>query len=197
MADGAYLLGVSPPTLRECLDRPDRMIGDPMLALLVWLLLTCPETRFLAPFPAPAAVYPAFLEAAATAAGARPLLERCPSGPAAFGVLLGRSRARALRWLAPAAQPAQPPVARLALALRWLLENHGAAGLDAWVDRVRVEADARRLDLAATASWERAGAPEPEPDPALDPRDPPDDASPKRGRGRPRKGPPDAAGPPD
>ena len=194
-ADGAYLLGLGPPTLRECLDRPDRMIGDPMLALLVWLLLTFPEARFLTPFPAPAAVYPAFLEAAAAAVGARPLLERCPSAPAAFGVLLGRSRARALRWLASAAQPAQPPVARLALALSRVLEHHGAAGLDAWVDQVRVEADARRRDPAATASWERAGAPEP--DPALDPRDPPDDASPTRGRGRPRKGPPDPAGPPD
>lgn len=193
VADGAYLLGLSPPTLRECLDRPDRTVGDPMLALLVWLLLTFPETRFLAPFPAPAAVYPAFLEAAATAAGARPLLERCPSGPAAFGVLLGRSGARALRWLAPAAQPAQPPVARLALALSRVLERHGAAGLDAWVDQVRVEADARRRDPAATASWERAGAPEP----GLDPRDSPDDASPTRGRGRPRKRPPDASGPPD
>ena len=197
-ADGAYLLGVSPPKLRDYLEYPDRTIDDPALALLVWLLQTYPETRFLTLFPASAAVYPRFLEAAARARRARPLLEQYPTGPAAFGVLLGRSRPRAQRWLAKTdARPAPPPIARLLFALRWLLDTHGPDGLDAWADQLRVEAEARRLDPAALPSWETA-APAP---PALSddpgPEPPPSDpgGGSKRPRGRPRKRPSDAPPP--
>lgn len=188
-ADGAYLLGVSAPKFREYLDRPDRMIDDPTVALLIWLLWAYPEIRFLTPFPTPAAVYPQFLDAAAQTAAARPLLARYPSGPAAFGVLLGRSRARAQRWLAKTGeQPPQPPVARLLFALRWLLAAHGAAGLDAWVNQARIEARARGLDPDAMTSW-NAFSPSPDPpDPPPSPAAPTPAARPsKRPRGRPRK----------
>lgn len=157
--EAAYQLGLHVPKYRAYLDPPDRLLDDPALSLLVWALLTYPETRFLAAFPAPADVYPLFRDTAAHCGTAAPFLSQYRSGTAAFGVLLGRSPHRMTRWQAGSApQPAQPVVVRLLAVLRELLQRFDGPGLDAWVEQVGIEATARGLDPTYLPSWEQKPA---------------------------------------
>jgi hypothetical protein len=151
--DMCYLLGLS--DLKWCAyTHPDRIrepLGDPAVALLVWLLVRYPETFFLPAFPSPREVYPLYDRLAARADAPLYL------GKTAFGLLLGREIGSATRWLAPAGSPAiAPTVARLLFVFQNRLRTCGVVGLEEWVADARREAEARGLDLRGKmTSWFR------------------------------------------
>jgi hypothetical protein len=154
--DMCYLLGLS--DLKWCTyTHPDRIrepLGDPAVALLVWLLVRYPETFFLPAFPSPREVYPLYDRLAARADSPLYL------GKTAFGLLLGREIGSATRWLAPAGSPAiAPTVARLLFVFQSRLRTHGVVGLEEWVTDAQREAEARGLDLRGKmTSWFRMDA---------------------------------------
>lgn len=152
-----YLLGLSVPKWNHYLNHPDAPLNDPTVALLVWLLATCPETRFLPRFPEPAEVLPLYLETARQSTKRLGAIRKTKLGKTAFGLLVGREVTSANRWLAEhQTRLPSPQVYRLLFVLRNALWAHGVSGFDAWVERVELEAAARGLTLSSRmTSWSR------------------------------------------
>ena len=163
--DMCYLLGLS--DLKWCrYTHPDHVrepLGDPAVALLVWLLVRYPETFFLPAFPSPREVYPLYDRLAGQSGPAAGADAPLYLGKTAFGLLLGREIGSATRWLAPAGSPAiAPTVARLLFVFQNRLRTHGVVGLEEWVADARREAEARGLDLRGKmTSWFRMDARQP------------------------------------
>ena len=160
--DMCYLLGLS--DLKWCTyTHPDRIrepLGDPAVALLVWLLVRYPEAFFLPAFPTPREVYPLYDRLAGQSGPGAGADAPLYLGKTAFGLLLGREIGSASRWLAPAGSPAiAPTVARLLFVFQSRLRTHGVVGLEEWVADARREAEARGLDLRGKmTSWFRMDA---------------------------------------
>lgn len=152
-----YLLGLSVPKWNHYLRHPDEPLNDPSVALLVWLLATGPETRFLPKFPEPAEVLPLYLATAQQSTKRLGSLRKTRLGKTAFGLLLGREMTSVNRWLTEnQTQRPSPQVYRLLFVLRNVLLAHGLQGFDAWVNRVEREAEARGLKLSRRmTSWSR------------------------------------------
>jgi hypothetical protein len=152
-----YLLGLSVPKWNHYLEHPDEPLNDPTVAILVWLLATAPETRFLPTFPEPAEVLPLYLATAPHSAKRLGAIRKTKFGKTAFGLLLGREMTSVNRWLTESQERRpSPQVYRLLWVLRNLLLTQGVAGFDAWVNRVEVEAHARGLKLSRRmTSWSR------------------------------------------
>lgn len=163
--DMCYLLGLS--DLKWCTyTHPDRIrepLGDPAVALLVWLLVRYPETFFLPAFPSPREVYPLYDRLAGQSGPAAGADAPLYLGKTAFSLLLGREISSATRWLSPAGSPAiAPTVARLLFVFQSRLRAHGVVGLEEWVADARREAEARGLDLRGKmTSWFRMDARQP------------------------------------
>lgn len=160
--DMCYLLGLS--DLKWCTyTHPDRVrepLGDPAVALLVWLLVRYPEAFFLPAFPTPREVYPLYDRLAGQSGPAAGADAPLYLGKTAFGLLLGREIGSASRWLAPGGSPAiAPTVARLLFVFQNRLRTHGVVGLEEWVAAARREAEARGLDFRGKmTSWFRMDA---------------------------------------
>ncbi len=157
--DMCYLLGLT--DMKWCHYTNPRHVqeplGDPAVSLLVWVLAHYPETVFLPSFPTAAEVYPLYERLAGQSAQRTRGSDRPYLGRTAFSLLLGREIGSASRWLSET-QPATiaPTVARLLFVLKTLLQNHGVAGLDEWVDQAQLEAQARGLALHdKMTSWFR------------------------------------------
>lgn len=160
--DMCYLLGLS--DLKWCrYTHPDHVrepLGDPAVALLVWLLVRYPETFFLPAFPSPREVYALYDRLAGQSGPAAGADAPLYLGKTAFGLLLGREIGSATRWLAPAGSPAiAPTVARLLFVFQNRLRTGGVVGLEEWVADAQLEAEARGLDLRGKmTSWFRMDA---------------------------------------
>lgn len=163
--DMCYLLGLS--DLKWCrYTHPDHVrepLGDPAVALLVWLLVRYPETFFLPAFPSPREVYALYDRLARQSGPAAGADAPLYLGKTAFGLLLGREIGSATRWLAPAGSPAiAPTVARLLFVFQNRLRTGGVVGLEEWVADAQREAEARGLDLRGKmTSWFRMDARQP------------------------------------
>lgn len=163
--DMCYLLGLS--DLKWCrYTHPDHVrepLGDPAVALLVWLLVRYPETFFLPAFPSPREVYALYDRLAGQSGPAAGADAPLYLGKTAFGLLLGREIGSATRWLAPAGSPAiAPTVARLLFVFQNRLRTGGVVGLEEWVADAQREAEARGLDLRGKmTSWFRMDARQP------------------------------------
>jgi len=160
IAEACFLFGMPFSKWQACTEgeRADRPLDDIGVSLLAWTLIAFPETHFLPRYPTPAEVYPLYRAVAektprtlATAYAPTPL------GKTAYGLLLGREITSPTRWLSETdPRPADPQVARLAFALRGILQLRGVGGLEAWFDRAGEEARARGLTLnACMTSWSR------------------------------------------
>lgn len=160
--DMCYLLGLS--DLKWCRythrDHVREPLGDPAVALLVWLLVRYPETFFLPAFPSPREVYALYDRLAGQSGPAAGADAPLYLGKTAFGLLLGREIGSATRWLAPAGSPAiAPTVARLLFVFQNRLRTGGVVGLEEWVADAQREAEARGLDLRGKmTSWFRMDA---------------------------------------
>jgi len=157
IAECGYLLGLTAPRFHEYQNRPDELLGDPAVALLVWALLRYPEAHYLPVFPEPAEVYPAY----ASALEQSTAIQSDPEG--AFALLMGQPRSTGPRWLSGVDTPRQtvhPPLRRLLLAFQRFLATRGVAGFEAFVERARFEARVRGLDLDAPTlkTWVRRAA---------------------------------------
>jgi len=157
LTETCYMLGLSLPKWQACIQHPDEPVNDPTVALLVWLLATYPETRFLPQFPEPAEVLPQYLATAQQSTKTLGDVRRTRFGKTAFGLLLGREITSSNRWMSEhhPRQPS-PQVHRLLFVFRNLLLTHGVPGFDTWVERVEQEATARGLKLSTRmTSWSR------------------------------------------
>ena len=157
--DLCYLLGLT--DMKWCYYTNPRHVqeplGDPAVSLLVWVLAHYPETVFLPSFPTAAEVYPLYERLAEQGAQRSRGRGRPYLGRTMFSLLLGREIGSASRWLSET-RPATiaPTVARLLFVLKTLLQNHGVAGLDEWVEQAQLEAQARGLALHdKMTSWFR------------------------------------------
>jgi hypothetical protein len=151
-----FLLGLSIPKWFHAVDHPDDPLNDPTVALLVWLLVTYPETQFLPRFPEPTEVYPLLKAISDQHDESRSLI-----GKTTFGLLLGREITSMNRWTSETEpRPPSPQVYRLLFVLRNLLLTHGVIGLNVWMSRIEREAEARNLRFSPQmTSWSRMKSP--------------------------------------
>jgi len=158
VADCCYVLGLTTPRWFEYQNRPNELVDDASVSLLVWALLNYPEAHAVPEFPAAAEAHAGYRRLVAH--GVRP-----PADPdTAFGLLVGQRRASVARWLTGMGQDRIPPaVRRLFLVLQTLFATRGVQGLEAWIARARFEAASRGFDFdAPEMNWARYPLTDPE-----------------------------------